>query len=317
VTRQPEVAMVLAAGYGRRMEPLSDVLPKPALPILDRPLVASAMTQAVATGARRVVVNLHHLPDAMASAARAAARSLGVELELSVEPELMDTAGGIALARDRGLLSGDGPLLVVNGDVLVHLDLDPLLARHATGDSVTMALLPHLDPRRWSRVVLDDAGRVAELRCAGQPAPDEVPLLYPGVMLISREAVNDIPTEPCDALAALWEPARAARTLAGAVVSGHWREVGEPMHYLNAVLDALEGQPWVHPSAQVAAGAAVGTAMIGRDAVIEPGAVVAESVVAEGAVVRSSARVVRSVLLGAVEASEDERVVGAFRTTVR
>ncbi len=295
------------------MQPLSTVLPKPALPIVERPLVASAVAQAAAAGVRRVVVNVHHLSDAMAEAARTAAELAGVELALSYEPELMDTAGGLALARDRGLLDGDGPLLVLNGDALMRLDLEPLLARHAAGGRVTLALLPHLDPRRWTRVVLEDDGTVAELRAAGSPSPDEVPFLYPGVMLVTRTALDDIPTAPCGALTALWEPARAAHGLAGAVVSGHWREVGQPVHYLNAVLDALEGQRWVAPSATVARDAAVGTAMIGRNAVVEAGAVVAESVVAEGAVVRTGARVVRSVLLGAVEAAPDERVVSEFR----
>ena len=306
--------MVLAAGRGQRMQPLSRAIPKPALPIVEQPLVASAFAQAAAAGVSQLVVNVHHLPESMAAAARQAAASEGVTLALSEEEELMDTAGGLALARDRGLLGDEGPVLVLNGDGLLRLDLAPLVARHERGDQVTLALLPHLDPRRWTRVLVDPTGTVTELRAAGPPLPGEVPFLYPGVMLVSRAILNRIVTTPCGARSALWEPALAAGQLGAAVVHGHWREVGHPTQYLNAVVEALDGQRWVHPSARVAPTAAIGTAMIGRRAVVEADAVVAESVVAEGAVVRAGARVVRSVLLGAVEAATDERVVCSFRS---
>ena len=142
--------MVLAAGRGERMRPLSDVLPKPALPLIDRPVVASAIRLAAARDAR-VTVNIWHLADLME-------RALGeidaaTRVTVSRESELMGTAGGIALARDRGLLGDAGPVLIVNGDSLLNLDLEPLYRRMAsTDDLVSLALLPHLDPLRWSRL---------------------------------------------------------------------------------------------------------------------------------------------------------------------
>jgi NDP-sugar pyrophosphorylase family protein len=93
---------------------------------------------------------------------------------VSREETLMGTAGGLALARERGLLGADGPVLLSNGDCRLDLDLEPLVARHrAAGDLVTLALRPHPDPRRWSRVVVGetDPSRPCSARCSRRRAP--------------------------------------------------------------------------------------------------------------------------------------------------
>ncbi len=292
-------AMVLAAGRGTRMQPLTRVLPKPALPVLHRPLVAWALDQAVAAGAPRVVVNSWHLAPAL----EAVLERLGGEVPLAVsrEHELMDTAGGLALARERGLLGREGPVLVLNGDGLYGLDLRPVLERHLEGqEDVTLALLPHLDPARWARVLLDSAGRVREILPPGPPAPGEVPLLYPGAMMLSRRALEALPVEPAGIPERLWRPAMASGRMGGVVVAGHWREVGTPRAYLEAVLERLGERSWVAPDARVAGGAVVGRSMVGARSRVAPSAVVAESILAEGAEVEPGARVIRSVLLGPV-----------------
>ena len=306
-------AMVLAAGRGERMQPLSLVLPKPALPLLDQPVVASALRLATTIGSERLVVNTWHLAEAMERAL--AEIDLGIEIAVSREPELMDTAGGIALARDRGLLGEHGPVLIINGDGWLNLNLDPLLERMTrSGDLVSLALLPHLDPFRWSRVILDPNGLVHCIKKAGRPDPTEVPFLYPGVMLVAREALNDLSPLPGAVPERLWRPALATHRLGGVVVPGHWREIGTPSDYLEAVLGRLGGgTPVIHPSAEVHPSAQVSAAFIGRGARIGDDSVVKESVVAEGATVAPRTRVLRSVLLGDLSTSPGEVVVDEFR----
>jgi len=306
-------AMVLAAGRGERMQPLSSVLPKPALPLLDQPVVASALRLATTVGAERLVVNTWHLAEAMERVL--AEIDLGVEIAVSREPELMDTAGGIALARDRGLLGERGPVLIVNGDGWLNLNLDPLLERMTrSGDRVSLALLPHLDPLRWSRVILDPAGLVHCIKKAGQPDSNEVPFLYPGVMLIAREALNELVTFPGAVAEHLWRPALADHRLGGVVVSGHWREIGSPSDYLAAVLGRLGGgAPVIHPSAEVEVSAEVSASFVGRGARVAEGSVVRESVIAEGATVAPDTRVLRSVLFGDVRTEPGEVVIDEVR----
>ncbi len=305
-------AMVLAAGRGERMRPLSSVFPKPALPLPDGPVIASALRLAAATGTRRVVVNTWHLAEAMEGALREV--KLDTEIAVSREEELMDTAGGIALARDRDLLGDRGPVVIINGDGLLNLDLNPLFERMThTNDLVSLALLPHLDPHRWSRVILDPAGMGDCIRKPGSPETGEAPLLYPGVMLVSRRALNGLAARPGAIPECLWGPALAEKRLGGMVVSGHWREVGNPSDYLDAVLGRLNGGGTVHPSADVHPSASIGAALIGRSARIEAHAVVGEAVVAEGATVGQGARVLRSVLLGDIRVEAAEKVVDEFR----
>jgi NDP-sugar pyrophosphorylase family protein len=305
-------AMVLAAGRGARMRPLSDALPKPALPLLSQPVVASPIRLAAEAGASTVTVNTWHLAEIMERAL--ADVELDTELQVSREDRLMGTAGGMALARDRGLLGNRGPVLIVNGDGILNLDLEPMIHRMArSGDLITLGLLPHLDPHRWSRVVLDDNGLVARISKPGPPDPNEVPLLYPGVMLVSRKALDDLETSPGDIPKRLWGPALAGGRLGGVVVSGHWREVGTPADYLEAVIGRLNGDGEIDPSAVIHPSASIGSALVGRGARIDAGAVVGATVVAEGATVGRDARVLRSVLLGNVAARPGEVVVDEFR----
>ncbi len=281
--------MVLAAGRGRRLRPISDLVPKPALRLLDRRLVGWALAQAAEAGADRVVANIWHLPSLMVEALAEEAHRVP-ELVTSPEQVLMGGAGGIALARERGLLDGDGPLLVLNGDGVFHFDLAPVFARHsAAGDLVTMGLLPHLDPERWARVHLDSHGAVAEIVAPGPPAAGEVPFLYPGVMLVDRELVDALAAEPGEVAERVWAPARAAGRFGGAVIAGHWREVGTPRDYLAAMLAVIRS-------------------MVGPGADVDEGALLARSIVTGGARVGRGARILGSVVLGAVEVPPGETV---------
>ncbi len=308
----PRVAMVLAAGRGTRMRPLTEVLPKPALPVLGEPLVAWAMRQAERAGVSKIVVNTWHLAERMEAAVRSVSR--GVPVAISREERLMDTAGGIALARERGLLGGDGPVLVLNGDGLYGLDLAPVLEVHGREDlDVTVALLPHLDPARWSRVLLDPSGRVTGIRPPGDPAPGEAPFLYPGAMVLARRVVDRLPVEPGGILERIWNPAMADGRMGGVVVAGHWREIGTPGAYLDAVLELLGEGSWIAGDAAVDPTASLGRSAVGTAVAIGPGAVVGESILDGAVTVGEGARVIRCVLVGPVTIGPGETVTGAVQ----
>ncbi|NOZ79807.1 MAG: NTP transferase domain-containing protein [Acidobacteria bacterium] len=304
-------AMVLAAGRGRRMRPLSDVLPKPALPILGRPVVAWALDLARRAGARRIAVNVWHLAGAMEAVARTAAGSSVIGI--SREPELLGGAGGLAEARDRGLLDGDGPVLMVNGDGLVDLDLGPLFERHRTaGDLVTLALLPHPDPGRWSRIHLDETGRVSAMLPPGARHQDDPPWLYPGVMLLARELVEAIPSGPGEIADRIWTPARRAGRLGGTAVRGTWREVGTPAGYRAAVHDALGGSGWRHPSSRISPAATLTRSMAGEGVVIGPHTVVRDCVFSHGATIGTGCRIEDCIILGPLVVPDGTVVRGAI-----
>jgi mannose-1-phosphate guanylyltransferase len=310
MTRAPfAAAMILAAGRGERMLPLSTVLPKPALPLPDGPVIGSALRLAARAGVTRAVINVWHLADRMEEAV-AEIENPGMTVTTSREDELMGTAGGLALAHRRGLLGKTGPVLLINGDCVIGLDLFPMMERHLAGDDlVTLALLPHLDPEKWSRVELDADGRVNAIRSRGRPETHEIPFLYPGVMAVSRPALERLHLKPGEIPAELWEPARFEGRLGGVVVAGHWREVGTPSDYRETVVERLAGTSVVDPTAEVASAVTVDNSLIGRNTILEPGAVVNHSVVGEGATVAGGAHVARSVLLGAVHVAPGATVI--------
>ncbi len=291
------------------MRPLSHYLPKPALPLPEGPVISSTLELAARTGIRRVVVNAWHLADRLQEAvARIALDDL--EVRVSREAQLLGTAGGLAAARDAGMLDGDGPVLVLNGDGILDVDLDPALEQHHGGnDLVTLALLPHPDPERWSRVLVEDR-RVRQILPPGRPEPGETPFVYPGVMVVGREALDRLPAGPGEVPESLWAPARRAHRLGAAVIAGRWREVGTPRDYLEAVLARLGDGAVVDPTARVHASARLERAFVGRQVQVGAGAVLRESVVAEGARVGGGARVDRSVLLGPVRIAPRQTMEG-------
>ncbi len=130
-------AFVLGAGLGTRLKSLTDRIPKPLIPVYQKPLISYAFDHLLDAGLRECVVNTHHHAQAYAKTFPDS-RYRGAPLTFRHEPNLLETAGGIANIRD---LVGDAPFLVYNGDILTDLPLAPLLAAHAqSGDLITLAL---------------------------------------------------------------------------------------------------------------------------------------------------------------------------------
>ncbi len=285
--------MVLAAGRGTRMAPLSSVIPKPALEVLGRPLLASALAHLRRAGCGRTVVNLHLHPERVT----AAARGCDADVCFSWEPELLGGAGGLAAARE---LLGAGPVLAANADIWADLDLTPL---SATGDpgTVTLALQPHPDPARWGSVVLDPRGRVVEFLAAGAHHDGER-FLFTGFQVLGADVIAAL-SEPPAEMKTLWEGARRGGDLRGVVVTGSWSEVGAPDAYLRLIGGMLAQTAWIHPQAEVSADARVARSAVGAGCRIGAGALVEDSVMTAGAAAADGAELRHCVAAGAVTAA--------------
>ncbi len=292
--------MLLAAGRGERMEPLSSVVAKPALEVAGRPLLASALRALVEAGCSPLVANLHRHPDQVR---RAVGRIHGSAV-FSSEPELLGSAGGIGAARP---LFSAGPVLVGNADVWADLDLTPLLGE-AAGDEVVMGLVPHPDRRRWSAVQLDRAGRVTAIDRAGAARG----YLFSGFQLLGPEVVAGLPSHRAD-MGPVWRRLMAAGRLRGVVLAGTWREAGDPEAYRRLVNDVVRDSPWVDDGADVEATATVTASAVGRGCAVGSGAVVDASVLTAGATVGPHATVRRCVL-AAVTVAADTVLEGMLAT---
>jgi len=280
--------MVLAAGRGERMEPLSSWIPKPALDMLGRPLLASAFDHLRAAGCARVVVNLHRHPAQVVAAARQAAAP--ARPQFSWEPRLLGGAGGIAGARPK---LGAGPVLTANADVWAELDLVALLAA-GEPEAAVLALLPHPDPARWSSVELAPGGRVAAFLPPGAASRGDR-FLFTGFQLLGAEVVAALPTPPAE-MAPVWDELRRRGRLRGAVVTGDWREAGDPAAYRALVVELLAGGGRAHPDAALGDSVRLDGSWVGARCAVGPETALDATVVIAGAEVGAGCRLARCVV---------------------
>ncbi|MFA6451387.1 MAG: NDP-sugar synthase [bacterium] len=152
-------AMLLCAGLGVRLRPLTNEIPKPLLPLFGRSVADYQLEAIAAAGAEAIVMNLHHLPDAVRE--RFGSRSRGLDILYSHEPEILGPTGGIRKALPA---LGDGPVLVVNGDVVMDIDYREMLKYHEeTKAALTLAVGPGKDRPAIRAVGVDPEGRVRQI----------------------------------------------------------------------------------------------------------------------------------------------------------
>jgi len=161
-------AMILTAGLGTRLRPLTDVRAKPAIPVAGEPMVRRITRWLARGGVTDIVLNLHHLPETIA-AVMGDGSDLAVRVRYSWEqPVLLGAAGGPRHALE---IVGAESFLLINGDTLTDLDLTALTDTHrARGARVTLALVPNREPQRYGGVRLDPSGRVTGFSVRGDAA---------------------------------------------------------------------------------------------------------------------------------------------------
>lgn len=314
----PVRAMVLAAGLGTRLRPLTERVPKPLLPVANRPLLEYTFARLAAAGVVEAIVNVHHLPDVMLAGLRDLDVS-GIAVRTSVEPEILGTAGGVRRAEP---FLRSGAFLLLNGDFLVDADLERVIDFHRRQQAAaTMVLTPDPD---GGVIGVDPDGTIR--RFIAPPAPGEPPSRlscgFTGIHVLEPRVLDLVPPgRPWEINRQLYPEllARGER-VCGFVHRGYWREAGSPGGLLAANLEVLGGRagglvprpgagspelPGARCEGPVLAGegARAGDgAVVGPEAVIGPGtrigagALVRRAVVLAGTVVPEGAVVERAVV---------------------
>jgi NDP-sugar pyrophosphorylase family protein len=309
--------MVLAAGLGTRMRPLTLLRAKPVLPVLNRPLLGWTLERLSAAGVSEVVVNLHHLPATVVRAMRDD-RS-GLRITYSRERAILGTGGGPRKVR---AYFGDEPFLLVNGDVLFDFDLGLLLERHRrAGVGVSLGLIPNPDPRHYGPVITDETGSVLSL--AGLPRKARGrPWLFTGIHVLDPRLLERLPRGFSDSVRDLYAPLVAdGERVLGVPLKGTWYDLGSPALYLAAQQALLrkkavagQGRSWFHPEAQIHPGARLECSVVGRGCVVGEGARVLGSVLWEGVRVRAGARIDNAILADGVSVATGESIQGMVVT---
>jgi MurNAc alpha-1-phosphate uridylyltransferase len=222
----PKTAMVMAAGLGKRMRPLTATRPKPLIEVAGRSLLDHVLDRLRAAGVQKVVVNVHYLPGAVE--AHLTAKPHGLEVAISDErKQLLETGG--ALVKAEPLIDAD-PFLVVNSDNLWidgPADTLKLLASHWDGDRMDALLLlvPHAraqNHRGMGDFHMDRTGRLRR-----RERSRVAPFVYTGVQIMSKSLLDGAPEGPFSTNI-LWDKAIEAGRCFGAVHQGLWFDVGTP-----------------------------------------------------------------------------------------
>lgn len=323
-------AMILCAGLGTRLRPLTERWPKPAIPLLGKPLLRYALAVLKRGGVSTVGINTHHLPDEMERVAAAECERARLPLQISREPVIQGTGGGIRGLRS--FLDGDA-FVVFNGDILFALDLAPIVAAHRESNAAaTMVLLPMPKDEPYAAVELDGERRIRRIAGRGPGGQGLSSWHFSGVHVMSpavfdfmaKEGPEDINRE---VYVRMIDQGLAVR---GHVVDAFWSDVGTPSRYLAAQRELLfervplaafegasplegavrsSGRVWAEPGAEVA-GAVAGPAYFSRGSRVAPGAQIGSAVyVGPDASVADRARLNRAAVLEGTQVDVGEELV--------
>lgn len=297
-------AVVLVGGFGTRLRPLTNDVPKPMLPVLDRPMIVSLVERLAAAGVSDVVLALGFKPEPFQAAFPGGTHG-DVRVHYAVEPEPLDTGGAIGFAaRSAGV---QGTFIVANGDVVSDLDFGELVDAHrAFGGDATVHLTAVDDPSAFGVVETDVDGTV--LRFVEKPAPGETDsnMINAGTYVFEPSVLDRLPLMQRVSVERTVFPALVEEgRLFGMPSDDYWLDAGSPEQYLLANIDLVRGVRGagvngVHADALVDGDAFVVESVVGAGASVAAGARVTDSVLLPGAVVEAGAVVERSVVGGVV-----------------
>ncbi len=290
--------MILSAGYGTRLWPLTEDRTKPAIPILGKPLVGYVAEYLARFGCDEITVNLHHRPESVRRALGDGSR-FGVKLQFVEEPEILGTSG--AMDNARALLDGD-TFVVVNGKIITDIDLNAAFATHRRSNAIaTLVLLPNVACEKFSIVKTAD-GLLQGF--GGMPHADDYsvnspPLMFTGIQILEPKIFDYIPHGVFSHSTVDVYPQAIAtgERVAVHVANGRWFELSTIPRYLDISLLLLSES-----------GRNLST---GNGCEISPTAEVSDSVLWDKVVVEAGARVKRAVLGDKVRIGSGEVVENA------
>ena len=320
-------AVILAGGKGTRLRPVTADLPKPLVPIANRPLIVHQLRHLAASGIRDVTLALGYNADQFAAVEEEAVE-LGLNLRLIVEPAPLGTGGALRWCADAGAFD-DRPLLWMNGDVVASPDVKGLLDQHERHDALlTFWLTSARNVSEFGVLELSNEGRVE--RFLEKPAPEETDshLVNAGILMVHPQILQRIPPDTFFSFEQGLLPSmvKEREALYGLFDGSYWLDTGRPRLYLGANRHVLEGRvDWQPAGERVEDGLWEGEgckregvqvihpAVLGDGVTLEEGAqMFGRTVLGDRVTVRSGAELEGAVLFDDVEIGHDAEIVNSI-----
>lgn len=337
-------AMVLAAGVGSRLDPLTRLTPKPLVPLANRPVMEHILSLLKRHNITEIVSNVHHLPEQVPAYFGDGA-SLGMSLTYRHESILSGDAGGVRSCRK---FLQDGTFLVIMGDLITDADISYVIEQHKVkGAIATIALQKVADVRHFGVAVTDSDSFIKGFQ--EKPSPEEAisDLASTGIYVLEPEVFEHMPAEGQYGFGRQLFPSLVAKGLPvlGVQVFGYWSDIGTMENYKSSSFDALKGlidmdlpgqltkQGWLEEGASISSdcdvdgmvmlgknsrvdsGASLkGHVIVGDNCQIKSGAVVENSILWSGTTIGANAVLIDSILGHNVDVAEQSVLIGEVTT---
>lgn len=236
-------AMILAAGLGTRLRPLTNTIPKPLLPVAETPLIIWNLLLLRAYGIRDVIINLHYLGNMIEDAIGDGSR-WDIQVRYSHEPTLLGTGGGLKAAE---WFFEQHPFLVINGDTLIELDVQALVEFHRThGGVATLVLRDDPQAVQWGAVESDAQNRIFRINGRGMSQGELtgplVQRMFAGVHILQPSILHDAPANsPFSIIDSYTNELARGSKIFGFLHAGYWSDIGTVARYAQAQVDAETG----------------------------------------------------------------------------
>jgi len=285
-------AMILAAGLGTRLRPLTLNRPKALIPVGNRPMIDRVIHYLKRHGVTELMVNAHHHSEQIVAHLNGG-QPFGLNIQVAVEPHILGTGGGI---KNTEGFWNEAPFIVMNSDILTDIDLDRALKAHRVAGRLATLVLHDCGP--FNQVSINDDLHILDI--GSEPGPGR--LAFTGIHIMEPAILSHIPAGEFSSIIDCYlKLIRGGKAIGAYVSEGHyWRDVGTPGSYLLANQEILKGEPW----------------LAGEDSRIDPSAVIREwAVMGDRTVLEADAEVCRSVLWEGVTVQEGVRVMDSVVTS--
>ena len=292
-------AMILAAGLGTRLAPLTSNRPKPLVPVGNRPIIHRTITWLKSHGVDEIVVNTHHHQNQIRNYLDGG-RPFGMKIHISEESEILGTGGGIRKTR---WFWDNEPFVVVNGDILTDIDLSSAYQTHQKRGNLVTLVLHDFAP--FNQIKLNRRKDILDIN----PVPAPGRFAFTGIHIMNLPVLDHIPS---DRFFCILECYRAliglGRPLRGHVVKNHyWRDAGTIESYIEANRETLNGAPFlmgrkcrIHDKSLLK-----DWAVLGNGTILEKDAEITRSILWENVTVKEGVRVIDSIVTTTGEVTED------------
>lgn len=289
-------ALLLAAGLGTRLRPLTLMKPKSLVPVLNRPVIARNIDYLRNYDIEEIIVNAHYhsrqILDYLGKG-----DFPGVSIEVRVETEILGTGGGIKNCSD---FWDDSPFIVMNSDILTDIDLKKVLEYHNASQCVATLVLHDYEP--FNQIRIDDKSQIVDISQGKKPGR----LAFTGIHILEPGTLSYIPESGYSSIIDCYKRMIRSHTAINAYLSkGHyWHDIGSPDRYMKANREMLKLHEMVSE--------------IGRDSIIAPSAEFIDwAIVGEKAHVEDGVEIERSILWDHVKVRENVRIIDSIVTSYR